>query len=147
VTGDGASRTRRVSSGAVWEPIVGYSRAIAAGDFVFVSGCTSIDGAEFVHAGDAYAQTAQAISNVRSALEALGVSLADVVRTRMYVIDIARWEEYGRAHGEAFAGIMPATSMIGIGALVDPRMLVEVEAIAYKPGVGAGSSGEGVAAL
>jgi enamine deaminase RidA (YjgF/YER057c/UK114 family) len=147
VTGDGASRTRRVSSGAVWEPIVGYSRAMAAGDFVFVSGCTSIDGAEFVHAGDAYAQTAQAISNVRSALEALGVSLADVVRTRMYVIDIARWEEYGRAHGEAFAGIMPATSMIGIGALVDPRMLVEVEAIAYKPGVGAGSSGEGVAAL
>jgi enamine deaminase RidA (YjgF/YER057c/UK114 family) len=147
VTGNGASRTRRVSSGAVWEPIVGYSRAIAAGDFVFVSGCTSIDGAEFVHAGDAYAQTAQAISNVRSALEALGVSLADVVRTRMYVIDIARWEEYGRAHGEAFAGIMPATSMIGIGALVDPRMLVEVEAIAYKPGVGAGSSGEGVAAL
>jgi enamine deaminase RidA (YjgF/YER057c/UK114 family) len=129
---------RKVSSGAVWEPIVGYSRAVAAGDYIFVSGCTSIDGADFVHAGDARAQTAQAIANVRAALEALGAGLADVVRTRIYVTDITRWEEYGRAHGEAFAGIMPATSMIQIGALVDPRMLVEIEAIAYKPGIGSG---------
>jgi enamine deaminase RidA (YjgF/YER057c/UK114 family) len=136
----GADRpgTRRVSSGAVWEPVVGYSRAVAAGDYVFVSGCTSIDGAEFVHPGDAYAQTAQAIANVRSALVELGAELADVVRTRVYVTDITRWEEYGRAHGEAFAGVMPATSMIQISALVDPRMLVEVEAIAFKPGIGSG---------
>jgi enamine deaminase RidA (YjgF/YER057c/UK114 family) len=132
-SGDG---TRRVSSGAIWEPIVGYSRAVAAGDFVFVTGCTSIDGAEFVHDGDAFAQTGQAIANLRSALEKLGAGLADVVRTRIFVTDMSRWQEYGRAHGEAFAGIMPATSMIGVSALIDPRMLVEVEAVAYKPGIG-----------
>ncbi len=130
--------TRKVGSGAVWEPIVGYSRAVAAGDFIFVSGCTSIDGGEFVP-GDAYAQTTRAIANVRSALAALGAGLADVVRTRIYVTDIARFEEYGRAHGEAFAGIMPATSMIQIGALIDSRMVVEVEAVAYKPGAGTAS--------
>ena len=128
--------TRRVSSGARWEPIVGYSRAVAAGDFVFVTGCTSIDGAEFVHPGDAYAQAVQAIANVRSALEQLGVTLADVVRTRIYVTDISRWEEYGRAHGEAFGAVLPATSMIQVSGLIDPRMLVEVEAVAYKRGVG-----------
>jgi enamine deaminase RidA (YjgF/YER057c/UK114 family) len=128
--------TRRVSSGAVWEPIVGYSRAVAAGDFVFVTGCTSIDGAEFVHPGDAYAQTVQAIANVRSALEQLGVTLAEVVRTRIYVTDISRWQEYGRAHGEAFGPTMPATSMIQVSGLIDARMLVEVEAVAFKPGVG-----------
>ncbi len=138
MTGESGSRvTRRVSSEAVWEPIVGYSRAVAAGDFVFVTGCTSIDGAEFVHPGDAYAQTSQAIANVRAALAKLGVGLGDVVRTRMFVTDMSRWEEYGRAHGEAFGGVLPATSMIGVSALIDPRMLVEVEAVAYKPGVGA----------
>ncbi|MGO8961632.1 MAG: RidA family protein [Streptosporangiaceae bacterium] len=137
--------TRRVSSGAVWEPVVGYSRAVAAGDYIFVSGCTSIDGAEFVHPGDAYAQTKQAIANVRAALEELGAGLADVVRTRVYVTDISRWQEHGRAHGEAFAGIMPATSMIQISGLVDPRMLVEVEAIAYQPGVGGSSATAGEA--
>jgi len=126
--------TRRVSSGTVWEPVVGYSRAVAAGDLVFVSGCTSVAGAEFVHEGDAYAQTAQAISNVRDALAELGLTLSDVVRTRMFVTDITRWEEYGRAHGAVFGDIMPATSMIGVSALIDPRMLVEVEAIAYHPG-------------
>jgi enamine deaminase RidA (YjgF/YER057c/UK114 family) len=140
-TGTGSTGTRKVSSGAVWEPVVGYSRAVAAGDYIFVSGCTSIDGAEFVHPGDAYAQTAQAIANVASALAALGAGLADVVRTRIYVTDISRFEEHGRAHGEAFAGIIPATSMIQISALIDPRMLVEVEAIAYKPGAGAGLAG------
>jgi len=132
----GRPERRKVSSGAVWEPVVGYSRAVAAGDFVFVSGCTSIAGAEFVHPGDAFAQTKQAIANVGAALEALGAGLADVVRTRLFVTDMSRWEEYGRAHGEAFAGIMPATSMLGINALIDPRMLVEVEAVAYKPGIG-----------
>ncbi len=145
---DRTTGTRRVSSGAIWEPIVGYSRAVAAGDYIFVSGCTSIrggnlemhddksEGADFVHPGDAYAQTRQAIANVRAALEHLGAGLTDVVRTRMYVTDISRWQEYGRAHGEAFAGVMPATSMIEISGLVDPQMLVEVEAIAYKPGIG-----------
>jgi enamine deaminase RidA (YjgF/YER057c/UK114 family) len=129
---------RRVSSGTRWEPVAGYSRAVAAGDFVFVSGCTSVAGQEFVHAGDAYAQTAQAISNVAAALTELGAELSDVVRTRMYVTDISRWQEYGRAHGAAFGSAMPATTMIEISALVDPRMLVEVEAVAYRPGIGAG---------
>ena len=129
--------TRKVSTKTPWEPVVGYSRAVAAGDFVFVSGCTSVADGVFVHPGDAGAQTTQAIANVAQALEALGVGLADVVRTRMFVTDISRWEEYGRAHGAAFGEAMPATSMIGVAALVDPRMLVEVEAVAYKPGVGA----------
>jgi enamine deaminase RidA (YjgF/YER057c/UK114 family) len=132
----GRPATRRVGSGATWEPIVGYSRAVAAGDYIFVTGCTSIAGAEFVHPGDPYAQTTQAIANVESALAQLGAGLTDVVRTRIFVTDISRWEEYGRAHGEAFADVMPATSMIQISGLIDPRMLVEVEAIAYKPGVG-----------
>jgi enamine deaminase RidA (YjgF/YER057c/UK114 family) len=125
---------RRVSSGAIWEPVVGYSRAVAAGDFIFVTGCTSIDGAQVVHPGDAGAQTRQAIANVAVALGKLGAGLADVVRTRMFVTDISRWEEIGRAHGEAFGDVLPATSMVEVSALIDPRMLVEVEAVAYKPG-------------
>ncbi len=129
--------TRRVSSGTVWEPVVGYSRAVAAGDFVFVSGCTSVDGAEFVYEGDAYAQTGQALRNVASALAELGLGLADVVSTRILVTDISRWEEYGRAHAAAFGDTRPAATMIEISALVDPRMLVEVEAVAYRPGIGA----------
>jgi enamine deaminase RidA (YjgF/YER057c/UK114 family) len=128
--------TRKISTKTPWEPVVGYSRAVAAGDFVFVSGCTSVADGVFVHEGDAEAQTAQAIANVAQALEALGVGLADVVRTRMFVTDISRWEEHGRAHGAAFGEAMPATSMLGVAALVDPRMLVEVEAVAYKPGAG-----------
>jgi len=128
---------RKISSGTTWEPVVGYSRAVAAGDFVFVSGCTSVDGAEFVHDGDAYGQTAQALRNVSGALAQLGLGLADVVRTRIYVTDISRWAEYGRAHGAAFGDVLPATTMIEVSALVDPRMLVEVEAVAYRPGIGA----------
>jgi enamine deaminase RidA (YjgF/YER057c/UK114 family) len=128
--------TRRISSGTRWEPVVSYSRAVAAGDFVFVSGCTSVDGAEFVHEGDAYAQTVQALRNVADALGQLGLGLADVVRTRIYVTDISRWEEYGRAHGAAFGDVMPATSMVQVSGLVDPRMLVEVEAVGYRPGIG-----------
>ncbi|HCU92106.1 MAG TPA: hypothetical protein DHU96_04965, partial [Actinobacteria bacterium] len=104
--------TRRISTGTPWEPVVGYSRAVAAGDFVFVAGCTSVADGVFVHEGDAQAQTAQAIANVADALERVGASLADVVRTRMFVTDISRWEEYGRAHGAAFGSVMPATSMI-----------------------------------
>jgi enamine deaminase RidA (YjgF/YER057c/UK114 family) len=124
--------TRKVSSGAPWEPVVGYSRAVAAGDHVWVTGCTSLVDGEVVHEGDAFAQTQQAIRNVAWALEQLDASLDDVVRTRIYVTDISRWEEYGRAHGEAFAEVMPATTMVQVAALIDPRMLVEVEA--YRGG-------------
>ena len=128
--------TRKVSTRTTWEPVAGYSRAVAAGDFVFVSGCTSVADGVFVHEGDARAQTTQCIANVAGALERLGAGLADVVRTRMFVTDISRWEEYGLAHGEAFGDTMPATSMVAVAALVDPGMLIEVEAVAYKPGVG-----------
>ena len=127
---------RKVSSGAPWESVVGYSRAVAAGDNIWVTGCTSLVAGEVVHEGDPYAQTAQAIRNVAWALGQLDSSLEDVVRTRIFVTDISRWEEYGRAHGEAFGEIMPATSMVEVSALIDPRMLVEVEAVAYKPGSG-----------
>ena len=127
---------RKVSSGAPWESVVGYSRAVAAGDNIWVTGCTSFVDGEVVHEGDPYAQTAQAIRNVAWALGQLDSSLEDVVRTRIFVTDISRWEEYGRAHGEAFGEIMPATSMVEVSALIDPRMMVEVEAVAYKPGSG-----------
>jgi enamine deaminase RidA (YjgF/YER057c/UK114 family) len=127
---------RKISSGAPWEAVVGYSRAVAAGDNIWVTGCTAIVDGEVVHDGDPYEQTAQAIRNVAWALEQLDSSLDDVVRTRMFVTDISRWEEYGRAHGEAFAEILPATSMVQVSALIDPRMMVEVEAVAYKPGSG-----------
>jgi enamine deaminase RidA (YjgF/YER057c/UK114 family) len=130
---------RRISSGTVWEPVAGYSRAVAAGDFVFVAGCTSVADGVVVHEGDAGAQTAQAIANVARALERLGASLTDVVRTRMFVTDISRWEEYGRAHGSVFGDVRPATSMVEVAALIDPRMLVEVEADAYRPGIGEGA--------
>jgi enamine deaminase RidA (YjgF/YER057c/UK114 family) len=130
---------QRISSGTPWEPVVGYSRAVAAGDYVFVSGCTSVRDGALVHEGDAYRQTLQAIANVSAALDRLGSSVADVVRTRIFVTDITRWQEYGRAHGEAFAVSMPATSMVEVSRLVDPKMLVEVEAVAYRPG-GSGAS-------
>jgi enamine deaminase RidA (YjgF/YER057c/UK114 family) len=128
--------TRRVSSDAPWEPIVGYSRAVAAGDHVWVTGCTSIVDGEVVHEGDMAAQTAQALRNVAWALAQVGASLEDVVRTRIFVTDIDRWEEAGRAHGAAFGPTAPATSMVEVSRLIDPRMLVEVEAVAYRPGVG-----------
>jgi enamine deaminase RidA (YjgF/YER057c/UK114 family) len=128
--------THKISSRTPWETIVGYSRAVAAGDYVFVAGCTSVADGQFVHEGDAAAQTAQAIRNVAAALTALGAGLTEVVRTRMFVTDISRWQEYGRAHGAAFGEAMPATSMIEVSKLVDPRMLVEIEAVAYKPGIG-----------
>jgi enamine deaminase RidA (YjgF/YER057c/UK114 family) len=139
-----SAAVRKVSSDAPWEKIVGYSRAVAAGDYIFVTGCTSVDGGEIVHSGDARAQTAQAIANVGTALSELGADLSDVVRTRMFVTDITRWEEIGEAHREAFGEIMPATSMVQVSALIDPRLLVEVEAVAYKPGVGGPASGAGL---
>jgi enamine deaminase RidA (YjgF/YER057c/UK114 family) len=130
--------TRRISSGAHWEAVVGYSRAVAAGDQIWVTGCTSQVDGQVVHKGDAYAQTKQAIANIESALRQLDATLADVVRTCIYVTDISRWEDYGRGHGEAFADVMPATTMVEVSGLIDPDMLVEVEAVAYKPGVGGG---------
>jgi enamine deaminase RidA (YjgF/YER057c/UK114 family) len=129
---------RRVSTGTPWEPIVGYCRAVAAGDQVFVSGCAPVDleNGTVMFPGDAYAQTKQALSNVVWALEQLGCTAADVVRTRIFVTDIFRWEEYGRAHGEFFGDIRPAASMVEVSRLIDAAMLVEVEADAYRPGVG-----------
>jgi enamine deaminase RidA (YjgF/YER057c/UK114 family) len=123
---------RRVSSGAPWEEIVGYSRAVAAGDFIFVTGCTSIVNGEVVHEDDMTKQTEQAILNVGSALAGLGASLADVVRTRMFVTDISRWREVAEAHRLAFSDVLPATSMVQVSALIDPRLLVEVEAVAHR---------------
>ena len=134
---------RKVSSDAPWEKIVGYSRAVAAGDYIFVTGSTSVDGGEVVHPGDARAQTARAIANVAAALRKLGAGLPDVVRTRIFVTDITRWEEIGHAHREAFGETMPATSMVQVSALIDPELLVEVEAVAYKPGASAPASGLG----
>lgn len=139
--GAGAGAVRRVFSGTTWEPVVGYSRAVAAGDFVFVSGCTSVDGADLVHRGDAYAQAAQAIRNAAAALAGLGAGLADVVQTRMYVTDISRWQEFGRAHGEAFGDVRPAATMVEVAALIEAEMLIEIEIVAFRPGIGRESGG------
>jgi enamine deaminase RidA (YjgF/YER057c/UK114 family) len=117
------------SSGTIWEPIVGYSRAIRVGNQIYVTGTTATDEmGEIVGVGDAYAQTVRVVLNIELALKALGGGLKDIVRTRMFVTDISRWEEYGRAHGEFFGDIRPCATMVEVRRLIDPRMLIEIEA-------------------
>ena|SRR5687767_14636045 len=125
---------RRLASGAPWEPLIGYSRVVVAGPLIFVAGTTGTVDGRVVGVGDAYAQTIQAFRNVETALASAGAGLADVVQTQLFVTDIGRWEEVGRAHRELFADIRPVTAMVGVSALIDPEMLIEVQAIAYKPG-------------
>lgn len=119
-----------ISSGAKWEDIVGYSRAVKVGDVIEVSGTTAVENGKVIGINDAYIQTKVILAKIEQTLNTAGISLKDVVRTRMFVTDITRWEEYGRAHGEFFKDILPATSMVEIKSLIEPEMLIEIEATA-----------------
>lgn len=123
------SKRENISSGSPWEPKLGYSRAVKVGQMVFVAGTTGTgEDGQLVGPGDAAAQTRQALANIVAALERAGASAEDVVRTRLYVTDISRWEEIGTAHGEVFGEIRPAMAMVEVSSLIDPEMLVEIEA-------------------
>lgn len=122
-----------ISSGAVWESKVGYSRAVRIGNVVEVSGTVSADGDKIVGVGDPYEQTKHALAKIEAVLVKAGATLHDVVRTRMFVTDISKWEEVGRAHGEFFGGIRPVTTMVEVSALIHPDLMVEIEATAIVP--------------
>ena len=122
-----------ISTGGKWEPIIGYSRAVRVGSFVHVSGCTAMTPQGLIGKGDAYAQTVQVLKTIGAALEKTGAKLEHVVRTRMYLTDISQWQEVGRAHGEVFGQILPATTMVEVSKLIDPEMLIEIEAEAIVP--------------
>ena len=125
---------QNISSGGRFEPIIGYSRAVRAGDWVHVAGSTAADNSgKIVGVGDPYAQTVQTLKTIAAALAKAGATIDDVVRTRMFVTDISRWQEYGRAHGEVFRTVLPAATMVEVNALVDPDMMIEIEVDAFSP--------------